>query len=58
MNYFIVSQHSPELKQIIQEIFEKDPNVKVIIDRRNRKKASKLDKSKRLSGIRRVSLPN
>jgi len=58
MNYFIVSQHSPELKQIIQEIFEKDPNVKVIIDRRNRKKQSKLNKSKRLAGIRRVSLPN
>ncbi len=58
MNYFIVSQHRPELKQIIQEIFEKDPNVKVIIDRRNRKKQSKLNKSKRLAGIRRVSLPN
>jgi len=58
MNYFIVSQHSPELKKIIQEIFEKDPNVKVIVDRRCRKKTNKMNKSKPLSGIRRVSLPN
>tara|TARA_R110002153_G_scaffold6483_2_gene29552 strand:+ start:2322 stop:2498 length:177 start_codon:yes stop_codon:yes gene_type:complete len=58
MNYFIVSQHSPELKQMIQEIFEKDPNVKVIVDRRSRKKTNKMNKNKSLSGIRRDSLSN
>jgi hypothetical protein len=57
MNYFVISQHTPQLKQIIQDIFEKDPNVKVIIDRRTQKKSNKLNKSKRSSGIRRISAP-